>query len=513
MSIFNNVLVLFLCLVLACQFSACEKSQISPANQSIAFIKYYGHVSNQAASDLKRTEDGGYIMVGSTNSYTTEDESDIFVVKTDALGNEMWSRSYGKTAANGTGSLTSKYIRFDEKGISIDVLPEGAGYVLACNRTYVEYETSSSTERSGVRWTKVVMYRLGPEGEPELQEGVELRSNTEFTEKVSDMKIDTSSGIIKFVLTGYTTDISSVKPQDLNNGIYDKTDIFTAQLDESFTLKWTTLAYGFVGNDYGASVHILDDNYYFVTGTTEEQYNFPDAMQTRIIGVKMTAANGIPIDPKYFGDVNYDIEGGSEILGPAYGLCSGHSVYDRANDRITISGMVKSGNNQYNGHMFLFQIDGSLSPQTPNPDDATFGFKFYRPADPAIYPPATTNTYHPVSIDLIPNSGGFVISTTHKKIKQVEHNIAIIKVDNSFEISEGWPSFYGYEDVQAAFSTLNEAGTVIAVKEEIDGASSAESLKGYAFTGTFRGADIGAGANHMIGLIKLNDNGNFEPPE
>jgi hypothetical protein len=86
-------------------------------------------------------------------------------------------------------------------------------------------------------------------------------------------------------------------------------------------------------------------------------------------------------------------------------------------------------------------------------------------------------------------------------------------VDNSFEISEGWPSFYGYEDVQAAFSTLNEAGTVIAVKEEIDGASSAESLKGYAFTGTFRGADIGAGANHMIGLIKLNDNGNFEPPE
>ena len=104
--IFNNrnLVFYFLIFVLFTQTS-CEKSIISPPNQSVAFVKYYGHVSNQTAHDLKKTSDGGYIILGSSNSFNEEVEHDVFVVKADQFGNEEWSATLGRTSTfNGTSS-------------------------------------------------------------------------------------------------------------------------------------------------------------------------------------------------------------------------------------------------------------------------------------------------------------------------------------------------------------------------------------------------------------------------
>ncbi len=488
--------------------SSCEKAIISPQNQSLAFIKYYGHVSGQTGSDLKRTADGGYIMVGSTNSYTTEKESDVFVVKTDALGNEEWSTSMGKLAgwipAAPVVTLSGKYIRYDEKGIDLVILPDDAGYAIACNRTYVEYASASGTEKVKDWQTKVVLYQLDlagvnitPDANPE--NGIELRSTSDFTDKVSDMKLDTTNGLIRYVMTGYTTDIAVGKPIDGHNGAYDFTDIFTILVDESFNpvLSWIgNVAYGFTGQDYGTSVQVLSDGY-LVTGTTEYEWNPPTAdFEPRIIVVRMKKSNGAPLDPEYFGTEAYHLEGG-------------HSVYDAANNRVTIAGAVIGGVNIYTGHMLLFQVDESISITTPSPD--ADGFRFYRPTSPSQIPPATDNTYHAEGIDILPDNSGFVISMTHKK-NNLEHNIAIMKVDGNFDQVSGWPYYFGYESSEAAFSTQEKAGAVIAVTEGIANTSQVE-LKGYAFTGTFGlgTSSGGTNSNNMMGLVKLDVSGDFNP--
>lgn len=478
--------------------SSCEKAIISPSNQTTAFIKYYGHVTNQTATDLKRTAyDGGFIMVGSTNSYTTDSEADIFVVKTDPLGNEEWSTTLGRLEGPGAGSLLGRHVKYDEEGTDIVVLPDGSGYAISCNRTYVEYATSTSLD--GIkRQTKAVMYLLDPAGvnitpvtSNVIDDGIELRSTTEFTEKISDMKIDTINGIYSYILTGYTTEISSNKPADPNNGLFDTKDVFTIMLDATFVKQWSSgnLAYGFVGDDYGHSIQIVPDGYLMV-GTVQRQYDIPNGpFLDRMVIVKMKKSTGGPLNEQEFGGETFDLEGGA-------------SVYDPITGHVTIAASVIGGDNVYPNNMLIFQVD-RVTLGISNGSNFANQFYYYQPTSPSQFPPATINSYHPSSIAILPD-GGFVVSTTHKK-NDFEHNIALFKVNNNFELSSGWPYYFGYESNTEAFSTKEVAGPIITVTESIE-QTSQQNLTGYAFTGTFT-----VGTNNMVGLVKLNTKGTFEP--
>lgn len=469
--------------------TGCTKEQIAPANQSLAFVKYYGHVGDQQGSDLQRTLDGGYIMIGSTNSYSSQVESDILVVKTDSLGNEIWSTALGKAAGQYVGSvpdLVGKYIRYKEEGIKIAELPDASGFIVTGNRTYVSYIGEFSSIPFNPEYkTKIVMYQLNAAGVQTSLDGVELRASTEFTEKVSDMKIDTSDGLLRYIVTGSTTNVATNKI----TGPLDKTDVFTMLMDETFTSLWSPglLTYGFNGEDYGVSVLILPD-YYVVTGTVQEQI-LPDPFFDKLFAVVMYKVGGNG-GTNFGGDENFDMLGG-------------HSVYDAANRRITIAGSVNDGDNLYIGHAVLYQLDENLAVQSAGTGN-NFGFLYFRPTAPTTFPPATKNYYRPKSIALLPENTGFVISATHEK-NPTENNISIMKVNQNLEMQTGWPYYFGYEDVSGTFATKESAGTVITVTQAITGTSQSV-LKGYAFTGTFDN-----GTNGMIGLVKLNDDGTLNP--
>jgi hypothetical protein len=63
---------------------------------SKGFIKYFGGIDIEEAGDVQQTSDGGYIIIGSTQSEGSGG-SDMYVVKADANGNEEWHRTYGDT--------------------------------------------------------------------------------------------------------------------------------------------------------------------------------------------------------------------------------------------------------------------------------------------------------------------------------------------------------------------------------------------------------------------------------
>ena len=76
--------------------------------------KTFGGDYEDNGSSVQQTEDGGYIIVGNTNS-PNYPWSDAYLIKTDALGNQLWSRTFGGI--------------YDEYGYSVQQTDDG-GYII-----------------------------------------------------------------------------------------------------------------------------------------------------------------------------------------------------------------------------------------------------------------------------------------------------------------------------------------------------------------------------------------------
>lgn len=104
----------------------------------------FGGVYEDFGSAVQTTSDGGFILAGSTESFSNGLQ-DLWVIKTDAAGHEMWSRSFGG--------------RYGEGALDIRELADG-GYIVA---GYTQLNTMGSSyawllrlDRSGVEeWNRV----------------------------------------------------------------------------------------------------------------------------------------------------------------------------------------------------------------------------------------------------------------------------------------------------------------------------------------------------------------------
>jgi len=59
-----------------------------------AFIYTYGGIQNDVCNQIKPTYDGGYIMIGTSNSFGCGN-TDFYAVKIDSVGRHEWSKTYG----------------------------------------------------------------------------------------------------------------------------------------------------------------------------------------------------------------------------------------------------------------------------------------------------------------------------------------------------------------------------------------------------------------------------------
>ena len=84
-------------------------------NAVAAFIKTYGGSRAEHAYSVVQTTDGGYAICGSTNSFGAGN-NDVFLVRTDPLGNELWQKTFGSNE--------------DETALTITKTPDN-GFLLA----------------------------------------------------------------------------------------------------------------------------------------------------------------------------------------------------------------------------------------------------------------------------------------------------------------------------------------------------------------------------------------------
>ncbi len=66
------------------------------ASAQITFNNQYGGLYNEDGRWMEQTADSGFIMTGGTTTYSNG-QSDIWLVKTDAYGNQQWQKSKGGT--------------------------------------------------------------------------------------------------------------------------------------------------------------------------------------------------------------------------------------------------------------------------------------------------------------------------------------------------------------------------------------------------------------------------------
>ncbi len=76
----------------------------SPLPAQITFQRTYGGPNSDAGSEVRQTTDGGYIVAGSTSSFGAG-SSDFYLIKSDTNGDTMWTRTFGGRLYDQGGSV------------------------------------------------------------------------------------------------------------------------------------------------------------------------------------------------------------------------------------------------------------------------------------------------------------------------------------------------------------------------------------------------------------------------
>ena len=187
--------------------------------------KSFGGIYNEEGYAVQQTNDSGFIAVGNTNSFGAGN-SDIYLIKTNSLGDSMWTRTFGGVSA--------------DKGFSVRQTYDG-GYIIGGETTGSSSEDIQliKTNSNGIPlWTKVF-----GSGQQDICSAV----------------IQTlDSG---FCLTGSTGNISSGNP-----------DIFLLKTDVNGDTIWSK-TFGGATIDLAYSLHQTSDSGFIVSGAT---YNAMD---------------------------------------------------------------------------------------------------------------------------------------------------------------------------------------------------------------------------------------------
>ncbi|GAI48897.1 unnamed protein product, partial [marine sediment metagenome] len=79
---------------------------------NLIWNKTYGGDRSDEGRSVQETSDGGYVIAGYTRSFGNKDDTDVYLVRVDSEGNEIWSRTYGD-------------MKGDERGYSVQGTIDG----------------------------------------------------------------------------------------------------------------------------------------------------------------------------------------------------------------------------------------------------------------------------------------------------------------------------------------------------------------------------------------------------
>lgn len=213
---------------------ACKKNEDIGIEQSEYFIKFYGGSLNDVGHDVIQDGDHGYVIIGSTTN--ENEETDVFLIKTDQYGNQLWQKTFGDT--------------LNDIGMCLSITSDG-GYIIAGTTTDPDRNENiylvKTNNNGDLIWEKSY-------GNESQEEGYCVKQ--------------TSDG--GYVVVGLTDDENSG-----NGNPQGENDIFLIRLNENGDSLWSK-SYGGSLSERGTDVCEKDDGGFVILGTT---YSFSEPGQ------------------------------------------------------------------------------------------------------------------------------------------------------------------------------------------------------------------------------------------
>jgi hypothetical protein len=215
---------------------SCAKEGKIGDDQQDGFVKFYGTSSYDQGFDVKRTGDGGYVILGNTT--TPGKGTDISLTKTDAFGNEVWHRTFG-----GLGNDEGRRFQIESDG----------GFVITGFISRVNNQGTTTdrdvclirTNSEGLSvWGNPILF--GDSGVNEEGRSIAITPQGYFIGSITDKEvvvIDSSSG------TPVTTVVNQEGEQDIQ--------VIQTHPDGSLTRNIITR--GYEGNDIVNDILVLND--------------------------------------------------------------------------------------------------------------------------------------------------------------------------------------------------------------------------------------------------------------
>jgi hypothetical protein len=274
--------------------------------------KTYGGVANELGFDVKQTKDGGYIFIGCTET-ASNGGMDIYLVKTDAVGNKKWDCKYGGGR--------------DDVGHSVVETNDGyliAGYTRSKGDAYCYVYLLKIDLNGVVRWEKTV-----GGGDDACGNYIEKTKDggfviIGFTKNLSAglddiylIKLDAGGNVSWEKIFGAGDEDKGFCVRQTPDGGYivsgltrnngaGYSDFYLAKLDDIGNKMWEK-RYGENGNEAGNSVWRTPDSGYIVAGYTGSRGGYTDVYLVK------TDYKGNKLWDKTFGGALEDWGGGLEI--------------------------------------------------------------------------------------------------------------------------------------------------------------------------------------------------------
>lgn len=231
----------------------------------IQWVKHFGRPDHtDDAKKVRQTSDGGYILVGETQSYTTDGEFDAWLIKTDKNGVEEWNRTYGEV---GFTNWTD--------GLSVEQTQDG-GYFVVGLRTILDEDAHAwvvkTTADGTEQWNKVYNSSFRGECVQQTTDEGYIIAGASYLMDAWLCRLD-ENGDVLWEQTFYEADSASINSlqQTLDGGFilagrlyYQQNDNetgFLIKTDANGHEQWNK-TYGWPAPSGGFySIHLLPDGY------------------------------------------------------------------------------------------------------------------------------------------------------------------------------------------------------------------------------------------------------------